>query len=109
MKQTNRLVAADACHMFTAVLLSLQIHGEHEGNQAALISLALQTYELLVRSMSLTPSEDIRSLNKIKFYDEFCMASVSIYEILTGVSCWFTQKYFSHVSIKFELFIYFIH
>lgn len=41
------LTAAAAVHMMTSVLQGLQMHGQHDANQGALITLGLQIYELL--------------------------------------------------------------
>ena len=49
----KKLGAEDACHLFTAVLLGLQQHGQHEANLANLLTLAVQSYELLVRMLDL--------------------------------------------------------
>lgn len=40
---------------FTSVLKGLQIHGQHDGCMAALVHLAFQTYEALVRNSALDP------------------------------------------------------
>ncbi|ELU03767.1 hypothetical protein CAPTEDRAFT_151775 [Capitella teleta] len=44
---TNKVTSEDACFVLTAVLRGLEQHGEHDGHQAALISLALMLYENL--------------------------------------------------------------
>lgn len=51
----GRVTGPDAQLLLEAVLRGLQQHGEHEGNQAALIALALTLYEHLVSSAWLSP------------------------------------------------------
>jgi hypothetical protein len=48
----DKMTGEDACFVLTAVLRGLEQHGEHDGHQAALISLALVLYENLVSSLS---------------------------------------------------------
>ncbi|CAH1792177.1 unnamed protein product [Owenia fusiformis] len=45
----NQQVSSEAaCRLFAMILIGLQTHGQHEGNQATLIALGLQAYELLL-------------------------------------------------------------
>ena len=44
----NKLTSDDVSHMYTSVLQGLHVHGQHEGQQAMLLSLGLQVYEFLV-------------------------------------------------------------
>lgn len=44
----KKMTSNSAVHFLCCVLFGLQQHGEHEGCQASLLSLGLQTYELLV-------------------------------------------------------------
>ncbi|CAH0669294.1 unnamed protein product [Spodoptera exigua] len=43
----GRVGAAEANGALTAVLQALRLHGQHDANQAALLALAVQTYEIL--------------------------------------------------------------
>ncbi|XP_049888101.1 exportin-5 [Pectinophora gossypiella] len=45
--EAGRVGAADASGALAAVLQALRTHGQHDANQAALLALAVQTYELL--------------------------------------------------------------
>lgn len=44
---------------FTSVLKGLQIHGQHDGCMAALVHLAFQIYEALVRNSALCPDASL--------------------------------------------------
>lgn len=45
---------------FTSVLKGLQVHGQHDGCMAALVHLAFQIYEVLVRNSVLHPNVRLR-------------------------------------------------
>ncbi|KAJ8725207.1 hypothetical protein PYW07_016165 [Mythimna separata] len=45
--QAGRVGAGEANGALTAVLQALRVHGQHDANQAALLALAVQTYEVL--------------------------------------------------------------
>lgn len=47
---------------FTSVLKGLQVHGQHDGCMAALVHLAFQIYEALVRNPVLHPSVRLRNV-----------------------------------------------
>lgn len=43
-----RLSSEDAMYLMGAVIMGLNMHGQHEGTQSMLLHTALQVYELLV-------------------------------------------------------------
>lgn len=47
---------------FTSVLKGLQVHGQHDGCMAALVHLAFQIYEALVRNSVLHPNVRLRNV-----------------------------------------------
>lgn len=47
---------------FTSVLKGLQVHGQHDGCMAALVHLAFQIYEALVRNSVLHPNARLRNV-----------------------------------------------
>ncbi|RLV98691.1 hypothetical protein DV515_00010571 [Chloebia gouldiae] len=52
---------------FTSVLKGLQVHGQHDGCMAALVHLAFQIYEALVRNSVLHPNVRLRNMRRPRY------------------------------------------
>lgn len=66
--EAGRVGAHEAAAALTAVLHALRVHGQHDANQAALLALAVQTYEIL-RPLFPGVAEVLRSIPDVDAHD----------------------------------------